>query len=107
METVWGCSVAASQRTATTTGTHGRRRESAEDFWNERPDVHGLAMNVLVKAGVAFEASVEVASKHDAQLNGAKWFVDACEFHLNLQAGDLEFLRIESGKDVIQQLDDC
>jgi hypothetical protein len=55
-------------------------KEVAEDFWNERPDVHRLAMNVLVTAGVAFEASVEVASEHDAQLNGAEWFVDACEF---------------------------
>jgi hypothetical protein len=81
--------------------------KGAEDFWNERPDVHRLAMNVLVKAGVTFEASVEVASEQDAQLNGAEWFVDACEFHLNLQAGKFELLRIESAKDVIQQVDDC
>jgi hypothetical protein len=26
---------------------------------------------------------------------------------LNLQAGEFELLRIESGKDVIQQVDDC
>lgn len=54
--------------------------KGAEDFWNERPDVHRLAMNVRVTMGVAFEAGVEVASEHDAQLNGAEWFADACEF---------------------------
>ncbi len=45
----------------------------------------GLAVNVLVVARVAFEAGVEVASEHDADLNGAKWLADACEFHVNLQ----------------------
>jgi hypothetical protein len=38
-------------------------------------------MDVLVIARVPFEAGVEVASEHDADLNGAEGFGDACEFH--------------------------
>ena len=42
-------------------------------------------MNVLVISRVTFEDGIQVASQHDADLNGAKGFGDACEFHVNLQ----------------------
>ena len=63
-------------------------------------------MNVLVVLRVTLEAGVQVASQHDADLNGAKGFGDACEFHVNLQNCGFELLRIESGEDVVQQVDD-
>ena len=47
--------------------------------------VHGFAVDVLVVTRVAIEGGVEVASQHDANLNGTKRLGDACEFHVNLQ----------------------
>ncbi len=41
--------------------------------------ISGMRLRVTLKFGV------EVASKHDADLNGAKGLGDACEFHVNLQ----------------------
>ncbi len=63
-------------------------------------------MDVLVILRVTFEAGVQVASQHDADLNGAKGFGDACEFHVNLQNSEFESLRIESRENVIQEVDD-
>jgi hypothetical protein len=59
--------------------------ESPKDSRNERSRVHGVAMEVLVIPRVEFNAGVEVASQHDAYLNGAKRLGDAGEFHVNLQ----------------------
>jgi hypothetical protein len=58
--------------------------KGAQDLWNERSRVHGLSMDVLIILRVTFEAGVQVASQHDADLNGAKGFGDASEFHVNL-----------------------
>lgn len=63
-------------------------------------------MDVLIVSRVTLEACVEIAAKHDADLNGAKGFGDACEFHVNLQTAEFELLRIESGKDVVQEIND-
>jgi hypothetical protein len=63
-------------------------------------------MDVLVVPRVAFKTGVEVASEHDAYLNVAKGLADACEFHLESpKERSLGCLRIESGENVIQQVD--
>jgi hypothetical protein len=41
-------------------------------------------MNVRLILRVTLEVGVEVASQHDADLNGAKGLGDACEFHIDL-----------------------
>jgi hypothetical protein len=41
-------------------------------------------MNVRVILRVTLEVGVEVASQHDADLNGAKGLGDVCEFHIDL-----------------------
>jgi hypothetical protein len=46
------------------------------------PAIHVLAMDMFIVAGVALEASVQVASQHDSDLLGAKGLADACEFHI-------------------------
>src|SRR5216684_1184223 len=56
--------------------------EDAKNLRNERSSVYGVAMYVLVVLRVAFEACVQVARQHDADLNGAKCLGDACEFHI-------------------------
>ncbi len=50
--------------------------KSTNDLRNQCPCVHLLAMDV-VGASVAFEADVQVASYHDAELNRTKRFGDA------------------------------
>ena len=70
------------------------------------PSLYGVAMNVLVVLRVAFEAGVEVTSQHDSDLNGAKGFGDACESHIDLQNGEFELPRIESGEEVVQEVND-
>jgi hypothetical protein len=59
--------------------------EGAKDLRNERSRVHGLSMDVLIVSRVTVEAGIQVATEHDADLNGAKGLGDACEFHLVLR----------------------
>jgi hypothetical protein len=58
--------------------------KGAEDLGDERASVHRVAVNVLVILRVTLEAGVQVSSQQDADLNGAKGFGDACQFHVNL-----------------------
>jgi hypothetical protein len=43
--------------------------EGMEDLRNQHARVHSVAVNVLVIPSVAFEAGVQVASQHDADLD--------------------------------------
>jgi hypothetical protein len=81
-------------------------QESPKDSRNERSRVHKVAMDVLIVPRIAFNAGVEVAIQHDAHLNGTKGFRDACEFHIDLLTAEFGLLGIESGEDVIQQVND-
>ena len=64
--------------------------EGVEYLRNQHARVHSFTVNVLVVLRVAFEACAQVARQHDADLNGAKWLADACEFHLNVQMAQVE-----------------
>jgi hypothetical protein len=71
--------------------------KGAEDLGDERASVYRLAVNALVILCVTLEGCIQVASEHDADLNGAKGFGDACEFHSDLHKLASEMIR-QNGK---------